>query len=240
MDGIESGFLERWISIALIVPQLITMPGSEKEQSGPEPVATPIYDSDDKVVKDLPTDSQELEKTRERILQRQAELTRSQPPAHAIASFWRRDKEKRRHDEIATQPSVYDDPETARYFQPNPRYENIHRFDPSFRWTWGEELPLIARIDWKVTAWSAIAFFALDLDRSNISQANTDNFLEDLGLDTNDFNLGNTVFKTAFLLAELPSQLISKKIGPYVSREQLRFKSHALTILPEIGGFQHK
>lgn len=192
------------------------MAGSEKNQTDPEPVATAVYDSDDKATNDLPTDSKRLEETRERILQRQAELQSSEPPAHAIASFWRRSKEKRRHDEIATQPSVYDDHETAKYFKPSPRYENLHRFDPSFRWTWGEELPLIARIDWKVTAWSCIAFFALDLDRSNISQANTDNFLEDLGLDTNDYNLGNTVFKTAFLLAELPSQLISKKIGPYV------------------------
>lgn len=44
---------------------------------------------------------------------------------------------------------------------------------------------VVRKIEWRVAAWAAIAFFALDLDRSNIQQANTDNFLEDLGLDTN-------------------------------------------------------
>ncbi|KAK2049985.1 hypothetical protein LZ31DRAFT_562157 [Colletotrichum somersetense] len=115
---------------------------------------------------------------------------------------------------IATQPSVYDNPSTAKFFQPHPRYENLHRFDPNFRWTWGEEPPLITKMDLRITFWACIAFFALDLPRGNFSQANSASFLQSLRMDKNDYNLGNTVFQISFLCAELPSQMISKKLRP--------------------------
>lgn len=51
--------------------------------------------------------------------------------------FWKR--KRRDPDAIATQPSVFDDPTTLEFYRPPPVYENAHRFDPLFRWTWREE-----------------------------------------------------------------------------------------------------
>lgn len=140
-------------------------------------------------------------------------LVASKAPAHPLISFWRRNKERARYHEMATQPSVFDDPITAPAFAPPPSYENAHRFDPSCRWTWGEELRLVTKLDMRIVLWSLFLMIMFDMNRTNLVQANTDNFLEDLGMDTNDFNLGNTVFRATSTSVEIPVQLLSRRIG---------------------------
>ncbi|KAI1421900.1 major facilitator superfamily domain-containing protein [Xylaria sp. FL1777] len=115
---------------------------------------------------------------------------------------------------VATQPSVYDIAGVKDQYEPRPDWENAHRFDPLARWTWGEEHEVIRKIDLRIMLWVAIMFTAMELDRANLSQAVADNFLADMNLSTNDFNLGNSVYALSFLAGEFPSQLLAKWVGP--------------------------
>ncbi|KAL1879315.1 hypothetical protein Daus18300_001897 [Diaporthe australafricana] len=78
------------------------------------------------------------------------------------------------------------------------QYECRHVFDPTLTWSEAEEKAIIRKLDWRVCLWACVMFFGLQVDRGNLVQAVSDNMLDDLGLNTN----------------ELPSQLLSKKIGP--------------------------
>ncbi|KAI9733104.1 MAG: hypothetical protein M1834_003651 [Cirrosporium novae-zelandiae] len=141
-----------------------------------------------------PEDESDLAKdatVQERKLYSEETLAPLSDPSAERRFWWQRSRNYD-PDAIATQPSVFDDPETAKEYQPRPDWENLHRFDPTARWTWGEENTL--------TLYKA--------------QALSDNFLKDMHMTRNDYNLGNTVFKLSFLCSELPSQLISKWMGP--------------------------
>ncbi|EJT97231.1 MFS general substrate transporter [Dacryopinax primogenitus] len=111
-------------------------------------------------------------------------------------------------------PNPFLDADLAPYLEPIKQYEGYHRFDPKATWTQDEEKRIVRKIDLRIMCWTCIMFFALQLDRGNLSFALTDNMLTDLNLSTNDYNNGNMIFYLCFLTAEVPSQLVSKRLGP--------------------------
>lgn len=111
---------------------------------------------------------------------------------------------------------VFKDPKIAAFYEKiyeKSQYEGRHHFDPELTWSPQEEKKILRKTDYYVTFWALVMFTSLNLDRGNIVQALSDDMLPDLGLTRNDYNLGQTIFYVSFLAAELPSQLISKKIG---------------------------
>ncbi|WPK27115.1 hypothetical protein PUMCH_004488 [Australozyma saopauloensis] len=114
-------------------------------------------------------------------------------------------------------PNPFKDPTVAQYYRKlyeASEYECRAAFDPEFDWTPEEEKKLIRKLDWRVAFTACFMFVGLQVDRGNLAQAVADNLLHDLKLNTNDYNLGNTLFLVSFLLAEIPSQLLSKAVGP--------------------------
>lgn len=93
------------------------------------------------------------------------------------------------------------------------QYECRGKFDPYFKWSKQAQRKLTFKLDFRVTLLACIFFSALQLDRGNLAQAVSDNLLEDLNMNTNNYNTGMTIFYVCFLAAELPSQLVSKRLG---------------------------
>ncbi|KAG6359500.1 hypothetical protein INS49_013021 [Diaporthe citri] len=109
------------------------------------------------------------------------------------------------------------DPAVAEHYRAvyeKAQYECRHAFDPELEWSRKEERGLVRRLDWHVCTWACIMCFALQVDRDNLGQAVSGNMLDQLGLSTNEYNYGRTIYYISFLLSEVPSQLVSKKFGP--------------------------
>jgi predicted MFS family arabinose efflux permease len=59
-----------------------------------------------------------------------------------------------------------------------------------------------------------LGFFCLQLDRGNIANAITDNMMEDVGIDQDQFNIGQQMLSLGIVLTEIPSNMILYRVGP--------------------------
>ncbi|KAL4936796.1 hypothetical protein BDV06DRAFT_227555 [Aspergillus oleicola] len=119
----------------------------------------------------------------------------------------------REDDKSLKAPPAVGQENLAGVVPPHDSYEGHHRFDPTVSWTEEEEKRVVMKTDFLLMTWLCLMFFGLQLDRGNLSNALTDNFLEDLNMTTDDYNNGNTIQLLCFLAAEFPVQLLTKRFG---------------------------
>jgi uncharacterized membrane protein YeaQ/YmgE (transglycosylase-associated protein family) len=162
-----------------------------ESKSSSDGKATPIYD--EKLVDDLAEPAEELR------------------PRLAWGKQSRRPVDL---DAIATPRSVYDNPALAEFYLPRPDHENYSRFDIAFRWTHREETSVRRKTDLRIFLWILVMFFALNLDRGNLGNAVADNLLDDININTNDYNNAQNMYRIGFLVSEIPSQMLGKRVGP--------------------------
>lgn len=121
-----------------------------------------------------------------------------------------------RHSSTSSRSDVFIDNTLLNYWQEvydSVNYENRHLIDPGLEWDEAEERHVLRKTDMHATLFALIAFICLNIDRTNIKTAITGSLFADVGIGTNDYNLGTTLNLFCFLAAELPSNLISKRIG---------------------------
>ncbi|KAI1658751.1 MFS general substrate transporter [Daldinia decipiens] len=81
-------------------------------------------------------------------------------------------------------------------------------------WTETEELAVKRKLDFILLPILGLAFFALQIDRGNISNALTSTITQDLGIDTNQINVGGSLLSAGIVLLEIPSNILLQRIGP--------------------------
>ncbi|KAJ5280654.1 hypothetical protein N7478_006026 [Penicillium angulare] len=79
-----------------------------------------------------------------------------------------------------------------------------------------EEAAVRRKVDFILIPTLALAFFSLQLDRGNISAVLTSTITEDLGITTNQVNIGTQLLSAGIVLSEIPSNIIMQRLGPRV------------------------
>ena len=75
-----------------------------------------------------------------------------------ITSTWKSLRSKPQDlDAIATKRSVFDDEELGKFYAPPADYENAHRFDSTFRWTFREERAVLRKVDFRILLWVLVS-----------------------------------------------------------------------------------
>ena len=97
--------------------------------------------------------------------------------------------------------------------EPHQNFTGRHRWDPDALWSAEEDARVVRKTDLHLLLCFCAMNVGLAIDRHNLANALTDDFLGDLGLTTTDYNNGGTATMLALLLSEFPTQMLIVRYG---------------------------
>ncbi|PLB51365.1 putative MFS transporter [Aspergillus steynii IBT 23096] len=96
----------------------------------------------------------------------------------------------------------------------NDSFSGDHDADAVKDWSDAEETSVRRRTDLILIPILGLAFFALQIDRGNISSALTSTITEDLNITTNQINVGTQLLSAGIVVSEIPSNVLLQIVGP--------------------------
>ncbi|KAJ1327038.1 MFS transporter ACS family pantothenate transporter [Microdochium nivale] len=103
-------------------------------------------------------------------------------------------------------------------------------------WSHDEERRAKRKLDLIIMPILTLGFFCLQLDRGNMANAITDKFMEDVGIDQDQFNVGQQMLSLGIVLTEIPSNMILYRVGP---GKWLTLQLFLFGIVSTFQAFQH-
>ena len=89
---------------------------------------------------------------------------------------------------------------------------------------------LITRVDIRLIPVLSVLYLLAFLDRTNIANAAVFGLAKDLGLKSNEFNTALTIFFVPYIIFEIPSNIILKRLRPHVWLASCMFVFGLVTI----------
>ncbi|KAF7424045.1 hypothetical protein PC9H_009346 [Pleurotus ostreatus] len=123
-------------------------------------------------------------------------------------------------DASKERPSIPGAPPTHPLLPPPPpppppqSFSSDPYFAPDIIYDSSEELSVIRVLDTRLLPWILISIFVLSMDRTNHSNAISDNLPQDLGFDIDTVNVGAAVHSTLFFVFCLVGAVAAKIVGP--------------------------
>ncbi|OAD72562.1 hypothetical protein PHYBLDRAFT_65395 [Phycomyces blakesleeanus NRRL 1555(-)] len=93
---------------------------------------------------------------------------------------------------------------------------SVEGFSNDLQWTVEEERKVVHKIDFYLFSFLLLTSFVLNLDRTNIANAISDNLAGDLGFGITGINTGTLVYSFVFTVMALGTNAIVKKVGPHI------------------------